>query len=74
MAKTFEENLAELEKIVEELENGEVGLDKSLDLFEEGIKLTKSCQKILDTAEKRVKVLVSDNGEMREEDFSDAGE
>lgn len=70
MAKTFEEQISELEGIVSELEKGEVGLDKSLELFEQGIKLTKSCQKVLDTAEKKVKVLLSDaNGEMTEEDF-----
>lgn len=70
MAKTFEEQISELEGIVSELEKGEVGLDKSLELFEQGIKLTKSCQKVLDTAEKKVKVLLADsNGEMTEEDF-----
>ncbi len=70
MAKTFEEQISELENIVSELEKGEAGLDRSLELFEEGIKLTKSCQKILDTAEKKVKVLLAgDNGEMTEEDF-----
>ncbi|MBQ7572820.1 MAG: exodeoxyribonuclease VII small subunit [Clostridia bacterium] len=70
MAKTFEEQISELEGIVSELEKGEVGLDKSLELFEQGIKLTKSCQKVLDTAERKVKVLLSDaNGEMAEEDF-----
>ena len=68
-AKTFEEQIGELEEIVKKLENGDVSLDESLELFEQGIKLTKGCQKILDTAEKKVKVLMSDNGEMVEKDF-----
>ena len=68
-AKTFEEQIGELEEIVKKLENGDVSLDESLALFEQGIKLTKGCQKILDTAEKQVKVLMSDDGEMVEKDF-----
>ena len=70
MAKTFEEQINELEEIVKELERGDIGLDASLALFEKGIKLTKSCQKTLDTAEKKVKILMADDGgEMVEEDF-----
>ena len=46
MAKTFEQSIAELEEIVEQLENGDVTLDESLGLFEKGIKLSKSCQKM----------------------------
>ena len=45
MAKTFEQSIAELEEIVEQLENGDVTLDESLGLFEKGIKLSKSCLK-----------------------------
>ena len=67
--KTFEEQIGELEEIVRKLENGDVSLDESLSLFEQGIKLTKGCQKMLDTAEKKVKVLMSDGGEMTEKDF-----
>ena len=58
MAKTFEQSIAELEEIVEQLENGDVTLDESLGLFEKGIKLSKSCQKMLDTAEKKVSILM----------------
>ncbi|MCD8390454.1 MAG: exodeoxyribonuclease VII small subunit [Firmicutes bacterium] len=73
--KTFEEQIAELEKTVARLEDGDVSLDESLSLFESGIKLTKSCQKMLDNAEKRVKVLMkTDDGEMSEEDFINDGE
>ena len=68
--KTFEEQIGELEEIVKKLENGDVSLDESLELFEQGVKLTKGCQKMLDTAEKQVKVLMSDGGEMTEKDFT----
>lgn len=69
--KTFEQSITELEKIVERLENGDVTLDESLELFEKGIKLSKSCQKMLDSAEKKVSVLMAnDDGEMVKEDFT----
>ena len=61
--KTFEEQIGDLEEIVNKLENGEVSLDESLSLFEQGIKLTKGCQKMLDMAERQVKVLMSDGSE-----------
>ena len=73
MAKTFEQSIAELEEIVEQLENGDVTLDESLGLFEKGIKLPKSCQKMLDTAEKKVSILMTnDDGEIVKEDFTGA--
>lgn len=75
MAKreTFETSMAELEEIVEKLEAGEVTLDESLELFEKGIKLVKSCRNRLDEAEKKVKILTTDpDGEMTEEDFGGA--
>ena len=74
MAKTFEQSIAELEEIVEQLENGDVTLDESLGLFEKGIKLlSKSCQKMLDTAEKKVSILMTnDDGEIVKEDFTGA--
>ncbi len=69
-AKTFEESITELEEIVSRLEGGNTTLDESLTLFEQGIKLSKSCQKMLDNAEKKASVLMmSDDGEMVEEDF-----
>lgn len=71
--KTFEENMAELEEIAAKLENGDVTLDESLKLFERGIKLSKACQKKLEEAEKKVKILVGDSDEtMTEEDFEAA--
>ena len=56
----FEEALARLEAIVAELERGELPLDDSMRIFEEGIKLSKVCLKMLDDAERRVEVLVKD--------------
>ena len=73
--KTFEESVMELEKIVAELESGDVTLDESLSLFERGIKLSKSCQKMLEAAEKKVSVLMTnDNGEIVKEEFGDMDE
>ena len=68
--KTFEQSMTELEDIVSKLEAGDITLDASLELFEKGIKLAKSCQKKLDEAEKKVKILTStDDGEVVAEDF-----
>ncbi|MDD6564189.1 MAG: exodeoxyribonuclease VII small subunit [Clostridiales bacterium] len=71
--KTFEQSMTELEDIVSKLEAGDITLDASLELFEKGIKLANFCQKKLDEAEKKVKVLTSsDDGEIIEKDFGDA--
>lgn len=68
--KSFEQSITELEDIVTKLEAGDITLDASLELFEKGIKLAKSCQKKLDEAEKKVKILTStDDGEVVAEDF-----
>ena len=68
--KTFEESMTELEDIVTKLEAGDITLDASLELFEKGIKLAKTCQEKLDDAEKKVKILTTnEDGEMTAEDF-----
>ena len=54
----FEDSIKELEKIVENLEKGDIGLSESLDLFEKGIKLSKECNEMLDKAEKKVSILM----------------
>lgn len=71
MAKqNFEQSMAELEETVKKMESQDVSLDEALALFEKGIKLSKSCQKILDEAEKKVTVLLTnDNGEIEESPF-----
>ncbi len=56
----FEDALARLETIVTELEKGDLPLDESLKIFEEGIRLSKSCLKILDDTERKVEVLVQE--------------
>lgn len=62
--KTFEEQIAQLENVVRQLEGGSCSLDDSIKLFEEGIKLSKSCHDMLEKAEKKVSVLI--NGEKQE--------
>ena len=57
---TFESSLKELERIVEELEAGDLPLERSLELFEQGVKLSRECQKRLDEAERRVEILLKD--------------
>ena len=55
---SFEEQLTALESVVERLERGELTLDESVRLFEEGVKLSEACKKELETAEGRIQVLV----------------
>jgi len=63
MAKQrFEESLKKLEKIVSRLEKGDIPLDESLKLFEEGVRLSRFCNEKLDEAERRVEILLK-NGE-----------
>jgi exodeoxyribonuclease VII small subunit len=59
--KTFETSLEELERIVRELEQGELTLEKSLELFEQGVKLSRECQERLNQAERRIEILMRDN-------------
>lgn len=73
--KTFEENLQRLEQIVRAMERGDVPLEESLKLFQEGTKLVESCGKLLDEAELQVKKIVTDaNGDPVEEAFVDVPE
>ena len=58
----FEDALARLETIVSELEKGDLPLNDSLKIFEEGIKLSKTCLKILDDSERKVEILVEETG------------
>lgn len=70
--KTFEENMQRLEQIVRAMERGDVPLEESLKLFQEGTKLVESCGKLLDEAELLVKKISTDgNGEPVEEVFTD---
>lgn len=60
--KDFEKALQQLEKIVNAMESGELGLEDSLNQFEQGIKLAKNCQDTLSSAESRVEKLIEKNG------------
>ena len=61
-SQNFEASLAALEKIVRELERGELPLEKSLELFERGVKLSRECQERLQEAERRIEVLLQRDG------------
>ena len=66
----FEASLAELEAIVQRLEQGELPLEESLRQFERGVALTRSCQKALRQAEQKIRVLSKGtDGELVEQDF-----
>jgi len=68
--KTFESALSQLEKIVQELENPELPLEKALKVFEQGVQLSKFCSKKLDETENRVRLLMQDiNGNLEERPF-----
>ena len=63
----FEECLERLEKIVAELEKGDVSLDQALQLFDEGMMLSGSCRKELEEAEGKVEILLKRNGKLQPE-------
>jgi len=65
----FEESLQRLETIVTELEKGDVPLDRALELFDEGMKLSGSCRKELEEAEGKVEILLKRNGKLQAEPF-----
>lgn len=68
---SFEDIMKSLESIANELESGKLNLDESVEKFEEGIKLSKKCNEILDKAEKKISILVSGNeNEVKEQDFN----
>ena len=68
--KSFEELMGALEEIVQELEKGDLNLDESVAKFEEGMKISKECNKILESSEKRISILLENNGNVAEEDFN----
>jgi exodeoxyribonuclease VII small subunit len=65
----FEECLQRLEAIVNELEKGDVQLERALTLFEEGIQLSNACRKELEEAEGKVEILLKQNGKIQAEPF-----
>ena len=72
--KDFEKSLQNLEKIVSNMESGELGLEESLAQFEKGIKLARNCQDTLTNAEFRVEQLIEKNGLQQTVPFEDLDE
>jgi exodeoxyribonuclease VII small subunit len=66
----FEDSMEELEKLVEQMEQGELTLEDSLKAFERGIKLTRTCQQALQDAEQKVQILLEKNGQPTLEPFN----
>jgi len=67
----FEECLERLEKILAELERGEIPLERAVTLFEEGMKLSSACRKELEEAEGKVEILLKQNGRIQAEPFEE---
>ncbi len=68
-AKSFESCLEELEKVVKQLESGDLPLERSLELFEKGMDLSATCRKQLEDAETRVEILLKKEGKVQPEPF-----
>ena len=70
----FEDAVNKLEKIVEQLESGDVALERSLELFEEGVRLSRACLTRLDAAERRIEILMKDANSGAEREMPFEGE
>ena len=70
-SSSFEEALGELEQLVNRLEAGDISLEESLQAFERGVMLTRTCQKALQEAEQKVQILLEKNGTQTLEPFTD---
>jgi exodeoxyribonuclease VII small subunit len=69
--KTFEQSMKQLERIVQELEEGDLPLEKAIKKFEDGIKLSKLCSEKLDETEKKISVLLKNSeGQLTEKPFT----
>lgn len=62
---SFEEAMGQLEKIVEQIASGKIGLEETMDRYEHGMELVKKCRNILERAEQRIQVLSETEGEMQ---------
>jgi exodeoxyribonuclease VII small subunit len=67
--ESFESCLDQLEKVVKELEGGDMQLERSLELFEKGMALSETCRKQLEEAETRVEMLIRKDGKIQPEPF-----
>jgi exodeoxyribonuclease VII small subunit len=68
---SFEEAMAELEKVVEQLEQGDVPLEKAISMFQEGMALSKQCHEKLEKVEKQMDQILHDDGEIELLDFQE---
>ena len=68
--KGFEEMLDELEEIVQSLETDDLKLDESISKFETGMKIATECNKKIEEAEKKITILINENGDVKEESFT----
>ncbi len=73
-APDFENSLQQLEGLVEQLEQGDLPIEEALKAFEQGVKLTRECQSILQQAEQKVQLLTEQDGEIRATDFHETQE
>lgn len=67
--QNFEEAMKQLEEIANELEKGKLSLEESVIKFEEGMKLSKQCSDMIESAEKKITILMKDGDELKEEEF-----
>lgn len=67
--ENFETKMQALEQIVSDLEKGDLNLEESVKKFEEGMKISKECGKMLEETEKRITILLNDEDEVVEEEF-----
>jgi exodeoxyribonuclease VII small subunit len=67
---SFEEAMDQLEQLVGKLENGDVPLEKAIDLFQEGMKLSHLCSQKLEQVERKIEILVEENGSLTKKAFS----
>ncbi|MDO5040760.1 MAG: exodeoxyribonuclease VII small subunit [Peptoniphilus sp.] len=69
MGESYESAFKKLEEIIKELESEDISLENSVEKYEEGLKLYEYCSKLLTEYEGRVKILMKENSEIREQDF-----
>ena len=67
--KSFEELMKSLEEIASQLEKGDLNLEESISKFEEGMKLSKKCNEIIENAKKKITILLQKDGKVSEENF-----
>ena len=67
--KSFEELMKSLEEIANQLEKGDLNLEESISKFEEGMRLSKKCNEIIENAEKKITILLQKDGKVSEENF-----